>query len=159
MQLTSTAFRDGETIPRRYTEDGENTSPPLAWSGVPPKTQELALIVDDPDAPQADPWVHWLIYNIPAGITALPEGIDRNPTTTGKLAGLHQGRNTWNQNNVGYRGPAPPKGHGTHHYHFKLYALDRSLNLAPLVQKGSLEAAMKKVQVLGTAELIGLYER
>lgn len=159
MRIASSAFEQGQPIPRRFTEDGENLSPPLEWTDLPPKTQEFALIVDDPDAPTTDPWVHWLLYNIPMGVVQLPEGMDRNPTTNDPVAGLHQGRNSWNANNVGYRGPSPPKGSGTHHYHFRIYALNRPLNLAPLVQKGSLEAAFKKVQVLAQAELMGTYER
>jgi len=151
----SPAFIEGHPIPARHTEDGEDLSPALSWSGPPKGTKELALIVDDPDAPTAEPWVHWLIYNIPADSTGLEEGIPRTPTLE-KHAGALQGKNTWGT--IGYRGPAPPKGHGTHHYHFKLYALDSPLSVGPGIDKRTLLEAMSG-HVLGQKEMVGTYQR
>lgn len=155
MTISSTAFADGAAIPARYTAEGKDVSPPLAWSGLPEGTVELAIVCDDPDAPRPEPWVHWVIYNVPASATGLDEGVPPSE----KLAsppGAMQGKNTWPA--TGYRGPAPPPGHGTHHYHFKLYALDQDLPLAPGLTKDQLLAAMKG-HVLDEAELIGTYER
>jgi Raf kinase inhibitor-like YbhB/YbcL family protein len=163
IELTSPAFIDGEPIPTKYTEDGADVSPPLAWLNVPDGTQELALICDDPDAPSPsrpgkDPWVHWLVYKIPAEVRALPEDI---PTTAhlGEPSGALQGRNSWKDGeNVGYRGPAPPKGSGKHRYFFKLYALDTELSLGPKEDKQSLVEAMSG-HVIGKGQLVGTYER
>ena len=157
MKITSRAFGPGQPIPVKYTGDGDDKSPPLALANVPSGAKTLALIVDDPDAPTPQPWVHWVIFNIPAGAAGLPEAEPRK----GKLiepAGATQGVNSWPSDNLGYRGPAPPRGHGVHHYHFKLYALDTSLNLDPGITKNDLLAAMKN-HILAEAELIGTYER
>jgi Raf kinase inhibitor-like YbhB/YbcL family protein len=157
LHLTSPAFAAGQPIPRRHTGDGEDLSPPLSWSGLPVGTRELALIVDDPDAPTPEPWVHWLIYKIPATESegSLSEGI----VPTSQLqdpAGACQGLNSWNT--AGYRGPLPPRGHGSHRYQFRLYALDRRLTLGPNLDKARLLAAIKP-HLLGQAELTGIYER
>jgi Raf kinase inhibitor-like YbhB/YbcL family protein len=160
IELTSTAFEPGGPIPENYTEDGEDVSPPLSWSGVPEGTKELALICDDPDAPSPkrpapDPWVHWVIYKIPAETTGLSEAIPE----TARLddpAGAVQGENSWRT--TGYRGPAPPRGSGTHRYLFKLYALDTELEIEPEVDKQTLITAMSG-HVLGKGQLIGTYER
>lgn len=153
--VRSTAFEDGQPIPGRHTEDGEDLSPELSWSGLPAEAKELALIVDDPDAPTEEPWVHWVIYRIPANIEALAEGIPY-ASVLAAPAGALQGLNTWET--VGYRGPAPPPGHGTHHYHFRLYALDAALELEAELDKSTLLAAIKG-HVLAQGELIGTYER
>jgi Raf kinase inhibitor-like YbhB/YbcL family protein len=153
--LTSTAFAHNQPIPRRHTGDGEDRSPPLSWSGVPERTRELALICDDPDAPTPQPWVHWVIYKIPATATALPEGIPAAAALTSP-AGALQGKNTWGT--IGYRGPAPPRGHGVHHYHFRLYALAAPLEAPPGLEKEALLAKMKDL-VLAEGELIGTYQR
>jgi Raf kinase inhibitor-like YbhB/YbcL family protein len=153
--LKSDAFADGRAIPRRHTEDGEDRSPPLTWSGLPEGTKELALIVDDPDAPRTEPWVHWVLYNIPADIGTLTEGIPQAPTLD-VPPGATQGQNSWGTD--GYRGPAPPQGHGTHHYHFHLYALDAPLRAAQGLDKAGLQKTMQG-HVLAEAELIGTYER
>jgi len=155
MQLTSEAFRANEPIPPRYTADGQDVSPPLAWSDVPAGTKQFALICDDPDAPRPEPWVHWLIYNIPPDVTHLPENIEKTPKPA-VPAGAVQGRNSFRK--IGYGGPAPPRGHGTHHYHFKLYALDAALNLEPGLEKDALLAAMRG-HILAEAELVGTYSR
>jgi len=153
--LKSTAFEPGAVIPRRHTGDGEDLSPPLAWSGLPPDTRELALIVDDPDAPSPEPWVHWVIARIPAADTGIAEGVHPKPAPSFP-AGAIQGKNSWGT--VGYRGPAPPKGHGVHHYHFRLYALDAPLSVASGIDKPGLLKAMQG-HVLAEAELLGIYQR
>jgi len=153
--LSSPAFVDGKPIPKRHTEDGENVSPEVRWSGLPKGTQELVLIVDDPDAPTPEPWVHWLIYNIPADSTGLAEGVSSAPTLQSPKGAL-QGKNSWGT--VGYRGPAPPHGHGLHHYHFKLYALDAPLDAGPGLDKKDLLEAMSG-HVLSHREVVGTYLR
>ncbi|MFH1748266.1 MAG: YbhB/YbcL family Raf kinase inhibitor-like protein [Planctomycetota bacterium] len=145
--IQTTAFDAGKPIPRKYTGDGEDVSPPLTWTGVPAEAQELALICDDPDAPRPEPWVHWVIYKIPADTTGLPEGVP---------AGALQGPNSWPT--TGYRGPAPPRGHGVHHYHFKLYALDSILDLPPGLTKDQLLQRMAG-HIIAEGELVGTYER
>ena len=151
----SDAFADGGAIPRRYGEDGEDLSPPLTWSGLSEGVKELALIVDDPDAPRAEPWVHWVLYKIPADVRTLTEGGPPTPTLN-VPPGAMQGKNSWGTD--GYRGPAPPRGHGTHHYHFRLYALDAPLAAAQDLDKAGLLEAMQG-RVLAEAELVGTYER
>jgi Raf kinase inhibitor-like YbhB/YbcL family protein len=155
LTLSSKAFAAGATISRRYTGDGEDLSPPLAWTGLPAGTQELAIIVVDPDAPSPQPWVHWVVYKIPATESALAEGVHAKPAP-GFPAGTLQGKNSWGT--VGYRGPAPPRGHGVHHYRFKIYALDNALSAAAGLDKPGLQRAMKG-HILEEAELIGTYER
>ncbi|MEX0885847.1 MAG: YbhB/YbcL family Raf kinase inhibitor-like protein [Phycisphaeraceae bacterium] len=158
MRITSPAFSDGERIPKTYTEDGNNISPPLAWADLPRNTAELALIVDDPDAPRDDAFVHWTVYRIPAATPGLPENLPRGVEELREPAGAAQGRTSFGKHNVGYRGPAPPKGHGVHHYHFRLYALDEPLVLAAGVERSALDAAMRG-HILGSAELVATYER
>jgi Raf kinase inhibitor-like YbhB/YbcL family protein len=155
MTIRSDAFDDGRAIPRRYGEDGEDVSPPLTWSGQPEGTRELSLIMDDPDAPTPEPWVHWVLYKVPADVQALPEGLPRTPTLD-TPSGALQGKNSWG--GVGCRGPAPPRGHGVHHYHFRLYALDTPLQAARGLDKCGLTRAMQG-HILAEAELIGTYER
>jgi Raf kinase inhibitor-like YbhB/YbcL family protein len=158
IQVTSTAFADGAKIPVKYTGDGDDVSPPLAWSGLPEGTRELALICDDPDAPTPNPWVHWVIYKIPADCPGLPEGVADSPTLE-EPAGALQGKNSWpSGQKIGYRGPAPPQGHGVHHYFFHLYALDAALALKPGIDKTALLNAMAE-HVLAEGQLVGPYER
>ena len=156
ISITSTAFEAGKPIPKKYTGEGEDLSPPLAWSGIPKGTQEIALICDDPDAPMGT-WVHWVLYKIPADATGLPEGLPREKTLK-TPAGAVQGVNSFSSDNLGYRGPMPPKGHGPHHYHFKLYALDKPVTLAPGVDKKTLLAEIRE-HVLAQGELMGTYQR
>lgn len=157
-KLSSTAFEPGKVIPRKHTGEGGDVSPPLSWEHVPDGTKEFALICDDPDAPTPQPWVHWVIYGISAEVRHLPEGIKNDPKLTQPILAL-QGKNSWDSGKtIGYRGPMPPPGHGTHHYHFKLYALDTPLELAPGATKDQLLRAMKG-HVVALAELIGTYER
>ncbi len=158
IKLTSSAFAEGQRIPRKYTGDGQDVSPPLSWSGVPEGAKELALICDDPDAPTAEPWVHWVLYKIPPTVTSLPEGLPKVAKLS-EPAGALQGKNSWpSGQTIGYRGPAPPPGHGTHHYHFKIYALDTELDLPAGVDKKTLEKAMEG-HVIGQGELVGTYSR
>jgi len=151
MNLSSSAFRHQGEIPARHTCDGENTPPALAWGEAPAGTRSFVLVVDDPDAP--DPrhprqtWVHWLLYNLPADCTGLPEG---QPLP----AGARLGRNDWNA--AGYGGPCPPIGR--HRYFHKLYALDTVLPDLKHPTKSQLEQAMKG-HILIQAELVGTYER
>lgn len=155
LTLQSAAFSDGQPIPRRHTEDGDDLSPALTWATLPADTKQLALIVDDPDAPTEEPWVHWVIYNLPPTSGGLAEGIV--PGGTEPLPeGATQGLNTWGT--IGHRGPAPPPGHGVHHYHFKLYALDAPLGLAEGLDKHALMNAMSG-HILGHGELVGTFER
>ena len=153
MQLTSTAFSAQQEIPSRHTCDGPDLSPPLAWSGVPAGTRSLALVVDDPDAP--DPrapkmtWVHWVVIDLPAETTALPEG------ASGRLpAGAREGLNDWRR--AAWGGPCPPIGR--HRYFFKLYALDIALPELAHPDKAALERAIAG-HILARAELVGRYAR
>jgi Raf kinase inhibitor-like YbhB/YbcL family protein len=150
MQLTSTAFAQGGAIPRKHTGEGPDVSPPLAWSKLPNGTRSLAVIVHDPDAPLVEGgtygFVHWVLYNIPANVAELPEGVQ------GYTAGVN------NMGNRGYNGPMPPNGHGTHHYFFWLFALDDDLDLEPGL---TLWQLLEKIEphVLGMNRLVGSYER
>jgi Raf kinase inhibitor-like YbhB/YbcL family protein len=150
LQLSSSAFSNGGAIPRGYTCEGRDVSPPLAWSGVPPGTRSLALIVDDPDAP--DPvaprmtWVHWVMYDIPPAAGHLAEG-------AAPPAGAKEGPNDWGR--VGWGGPCPPIGR--HRYFFKLYALDVVLGLEG-AEKAQLDFAMRG-HVVAQAQLIGTYQK
>ncbi|MBN1912113.1 MAG: YbhB/YbcL family Raf kinase inhibitor-like protein [Pirellulales bacterium] len=159
IEVTSTAFAEGDRIPVRYTEDGEDISPPIFWSGVPEGTKEFALICDDPDAPTPEPWVHWVIYKIPGNATGLPEHVARTarlkPPET-----ILQGANSWSrpsQPSIGYRGPAPPPG-GVHHYRFTVYALDARTVVEPGLTKKQLLEEIKE-HVIATGRLTGVYSR
>lgn len=151
MQLTSTAFTDGAAIPAKYTCDARNASPPLRWSGVPAGAKSLALIVDDPDAPSGT-WVHWVLYDLPASASELPEDVAKSQYVAG---GAKQGLNDFRH--LGYGGPCPPHGK-PHRYFFKLYALDSLLELKPGVTKKDVESAMEK-HLLAQAQLMGTYQR
>ncbi len=153
--IQSKAFGANQTIPKKYTGEGEDVSPPLSWSNLPDGTKELAMIVDDPDAPIAEPWVHWVLYKIPANTTELPEAVPPAEKVS-QPAGALQGVNT--ADSIGYHGPMPPKGHGVHHYHFKLYALDTPLDLKPGASKKQLLKAMSG-HILAEGELVGIYQR
>jgi Raf kinase inhibitor-like YbhB/YbcL family protein len=155
IEISSGSFGNHQPIPVSFTADGGNVSPELRWSGVPAGTKELALIVDDPDAPKPEPFVHWVAYKISAEATCLPQGLPQ----TKKLhdpPGMMQGLNSFGD--IGYDGPAPPKGHGTHHYHFRVYALDEPLEVQPGVDHKALLASMAG-HVLDEGELVGTYVR
>jgi Raf kinase inhibitor-like YbhB/YbcL family protein len=156
-RLTSSAFDHEATMPTKHTGEGEDVSPPLAWTEVPEGTAGFALICDDPDAPVGT-WNHWLIWDIPADARALPEGVPQEATVEA-VGGARQGTNSFSENNVGYRGPMPSAGHGTHHYHFRLYALDAPLGLEPGADRDAFLEALEDRKVLGEAVLTGLYER
>lgn len=148
--LESSAFKEGGDIPKQYGCKGADISPPLEWSGVPADAKSLALIVDDPDAPMGT-WVHWVIFNIPANSTGLPE--DVKPTNS-LPDGATQGKNDFR--NIGYGGPCPPGG--THRYFFKLYALDTLLQLKAGISKPDLLNAMKG-HIVAEGQLMGRYSR
>ena len=150
MEIKSQAFAQGGFIPAKHTCDGEDVSPSLTWSGAPAGTQSFAVISDDPDAP-AGTWVHWVIWNIPAGTQALEENV---PKLEAPPNGARQGTNDFRR--VGYGGPCPPSG--THRYFFRLYALDAPVDLKSTATKRELEKAMQG-HVLARAELMGKYGR
>ena len=151
--LSSPAFKEGATIPGKYTCDGADVSPSLSWGGAPPGTVTFALIADDPDAP-AGTWVHWVLYDLPAATTQLAENVERSDAPA-SLGGARQGRSDFRH--PGYGGPCPPPG-PAHRYFFKLYALDAPLKLQAGATKWDVEAAMQG-HVLGTAQLMGTYAR
>ncbi len=154
LKLTSTTFTDGGEIPARYTCDSDDISPPLAWEGLPDDTKSVALIVDDPDAPDPNApkmiWVHWVLYNIPPSTTVLPQAVSKTDLPEGTKEGVNDWKDT------GYRGPCPPVGR--HRYFHKLYALDTVLPNLSNPTKAELEAAMAD-HVLAKAELVGTYQR
>lgn len=145
--LTSPAFSANDRIPSQYTCDGDDYSPPLAWQEIPTGTHSFVLIVTDPDAP-AGTWDHWILYNIPASIHALPVNMKALPP------GTQVGENSWHKTT--YNGPCPPDRE--HHYLFKLYALDVVLQLTDGATRPQLEAAMAQ-HILATTELVGRYQR
>lgn len=151
IDLTSTAFQPGATIPKQHTGDGADRSPPLRWSEPPSGTKSFALICDDPDAPRGT-WVHWVLFNLPSQLCELEEGV---PTTEVLAHGAKQGKNDFGK--FGYGGPAPPKGK-PHRYFFKLYALDIALDLLVGTTKAQLEKAMKG-HILAEGQLVGIYGR
>ncbi|HXN41157.1 MAG TPA: YbhB/YbcL family Raf kinase inhibitor-like protein [Myxococcaceae bacterium] len=154
LKLTSSAFSPKGKIPAKYTCEGSDVSPPLAWSGIPPGAKSLALIVDDPDAP--DPrapkmtWVHWVLYDLPVSAHGLPEAVQKDALP----AGTREGLNDWKR--TGYGGPCPPIGE--HRYFFKLYALDTVLPDLGTPTKAQLEKAIQG-HILAQAELVGTYEK
>ncbi|MFL5348624.1 MAG: YbhB/YbcL family Raf kinase inhibitor-like protein [Hyalangium sp.] len=154
LQITSPRFQDGEPIPIAFTAEGEDKAPPLQWGEVPHGTRSLALVVEDPDAP--DPrhpqrtWCHWLLYNIPPGTRNLPEGASRDTLPQG----VREGLNDWHR--AGYGGPCPPIGR--HRYIYRLYALDTVLPDLGSPTRAQLLAAIQG-HVLAEAQLIGTYEK
>lgn len=151
MKIISNAFENGKEIPKKFTCEGENISPELRWENVPPKTKSLVLICEDPDAPIAEPWIHWIVFNIPPTITSFKEG-----QTTKSIPGAQCGKG--NGNTKKYEGPCPPHGHGVHRYFFRLYALDKILDLEEGVIKKDLLNAMNG-HIIAQADLIGKFER
>lgn len=148
IDVTSTSFKDGEDIPLKYTrmEKGENISPQIEWGVLPVGSVSLVVIVDDPDASDGT-WTHWVIYNIPATVTELAEGIVKEPTLAN---GAKQGKNSWG--NIGYDGPEPPSG--KHRYNFKVYALDTMLTLSGEVTKDAVMDALTG-HILGVGRMMG----
>lgn len=154
MKLTSSAFGENQSIPKVYTCEGNDASPPLSWSGIPVSAKSLALIVDDPDAPDpAAPkmtWVHWVLYNIAPSATGLPESVSASALPKGTL----EGNNDWHR--TGYGGPCPPVGR--HRYFHKLYALDTVLPDLNHPDKKALEKAMKG-HIIAETQLVGTYQK
>ena len=151
IHLTSSAFTEGADIPTKYTCDGEDFSPPLSWTGTPQGTRNIALVVDDPDAPGGT-WVHWVLYGIPPDMQELPENI---PDSELAALGGSKGKNDFGD--LGYGGPCPPRG-TPHRYYFKLYALDTELSLGIGVEKEDLLSAMDR-HILASGQLMGKYQR
>ncbi|MFP4682795.1 MAG: YbhB/YbcL family Raf kinase inhibitor-like protein [Ectothiorhodospira sp.] len=151
MQVESPAFADGASIPTRHTGEGEDVSPALSWSGAPSGTRSFAVICHDPDAPLVSPrgtygFVHWVLYNIPASVNALPEGVQDYATGMTDF-----GR-------TGYGGPMPPQGHGTHRYYFWVLALDRDPDLPEGLGQWELLEQVEPA-ILGMNRITGLYRR
>jgi len=151
LRVSSPLWKRGETIPKKYTGDGADVSPPLDFQGVPPGTQSFVLICDDPDAPVGT-WVHWVIYDIPGTAKGLPEGV---VTDASLPDGSRQGRNSWKKS--GYGGPSPPPGK-PHRYFFRLYALRERLHVAPGLSAKEIEAAAQ-AKSIEVAEYMGTYGR
>ena len=149
--ITSTAFRHGDVIPKKYTGDGADVSPPLAWADAPGQTAAFVLICADPDAP-AGTWTHWVLYDIPATTNALPENLPPDKTVAG---GAKHGINDFRR--YGYGGPAPPPGR-PHRYVFRLYALKDKTGLPPGADRKEVLKAMEG-RILGEAGLMGMYGR
>jgi hypothetical protein len=147
LNVTSGAFRSGEALPRSATADGENVPPTLSWRGVPTGARSIVVLCEDPDAPLPKPFVHWIVYGLPARDTTLDAAL---------LAIAQQGKNTLGA--VGYTGASPPLGHGVHHYHFQVFALDITVTLGPGTGRGALLDAMDS-HVVAAGDLVGTYAR
>jgi Raf kinase inhibitor-like YbhB/YbcL family protein len=145
LRVSSPDFKGHGRIPERHTSDGEDVSPTLEWSGVPEGTKAFAIVVHDPDAPLVDGFTHWVAYNIPGDATGLPEGASDHVAGTNSLG------------NAAYNGPAPPLGHGVHHYYFWVYALDDDLYLEPGLDRRALLDRIED-HVIEQARMIGTYE-
>jgi len=151
IEIKSSAFQEGGIIPRKYTCDAEDISPPLSWTAPPAETKSLVLICDDPDAPVGT-WVHWVLYNLPPDVTELPEGVPPDRTV---LGGAMQGTNDFRK--IGYGGPCPPRG-PAHRYFFKLYAVDFQPELRPGMRKKDVLKAIEG-HILAQGQLMGRYKR
>ena len=149
LKLTSSAFRDGDSIPDKYSKLGGNASPPLGWSGIPGSAKSLALIVDDPDAPSGL-FVHWVVYGVPTNMDGFPENV---PGKAELPRGIRQGRNGFGD--VGYGGPQPPRG--THRYFFHLYALNHDIQLPAGANREDLDKAMRG-HIVEEARLMGTFQ-
>jgi Raf kinase inhibitor-like YbhB/YbcL family protein len=145
LKITSSAFEDHGRIPERHTSDGEDVSPALSWTGVPDGTGSFAVVVHDPDAPLVDGFTHWVIYNLPAQTSELSEGTEEGTS----------GMNSMGK--TGYMGPAPPPGHGPHHYYFWVYALDDDLDLPDGLDRRALIDSIED-HVIEQARVVGIYE-
>jgi Raf kinase inhibitor-like YbhB/YbcL family protein len=155
LTVSSPAFKDGQPIPEEHTDYGKGKSIPLSWSDLPPRTRSVAIVMDDPDAKTARPFVHWVIYNIPAGTTSLEAGLPTKPRLDAPKGAL-QGSNS--KGSTGYFGPRPPKRDPPHHYHIKVYALDQELTIEPGSDEDTLLKATKG-HVLGQGELTGTVQK
>lgn len=155
LTVTSPAFKHGEPIPATYSAYGEDVSPPLVIANVPVKTQSLVVLVEDPDAKEPKPYIHWVIYNLPASQTSLRTGVPTQIRLT-QLGRAEQGPNS--RGSTGYFGPKPPVGDPPHHYHFMVFALDTKLNVGPNADRHKVLVAMKG-RVLAKGELIGTFQK
>lgn len=158
-QISSSAFEDGKAIPKKFTQEGENISPALGWTDVPQSAQELALICEDPDAPNITPYIHWVIYNIDPRINSLPQGVSsetKSSLESSLVSRAKQGKNS--SGKIGYIGPMPPKGHGWHRYYFRLFALDQKLDLEAGLSASDLLERIRN-HVIAEAEIVGRYQR
>jgi hypothetical protein len=153
--VSSDQFGSGDPIPLKHSADGQNISPALSWRGLPPDTQSIVLLAEDPDAPTPNPFVHWIAYNIPISAHGMPEAISHDEQMQQPIP-MRQGKNSGMK--IGYTGCAPPKGDTPHHYHFQFFALDRMLDLNPAAGRSALLKAMKG-RVLAKGELVGTYQR
>jgi Raf kinase inhibitor-like YbhB/YbcL family protein len=151
--LASPAFQNGDSIPRQYTCDGADVSPPLDWLASPAGATSFALIVEDPDAPGGT-FIHWVLYDLPGATASLPEGVPKSAELP-QVGGARQGRTSFGR--TGYGGPCPPPG-SAHHYHFRLFALNATLGLGAGASRDQVMSAMQAHE-LGRAELVGLYAR
>jgi hypothetical protein len=144
LKITSPAFKHHQRIPDRHSGDGEDVSPELMWSGAPDGTRAFAIVVHDPDAPLVDGFTHWVAYKIPGDANHLPQGGGEAVNGTNSMG------------NAGYNGPAPPPGHGTHHYYFWIYALDEDLDLEPGLDR---RALLERIEdhVIEQARLVGTF--
>jgi Raf kinase inhibitor-like YbhB/YbcL family protein len=153
LDINSTVFESGGTIPEKYSCDGENISPPIEWRGVPSEAESLVLVCDDPDAGSVDPFTHWVLYNIPANAVRLPESFND------QMESLHwdgtQGRNSFG--NTRYDGPCPPTGEN-HRYFFRMYALDEDLDLPPGMNRDQILHRIED-HVIEHAEMEGRFSR
>jgi len=158
VRVTSRAFAAGTPVPKKhaYAGEGQNVSPEISWAGIPTGAREIAFLCDDPDAPTPKPWVHWVAYRIPADAKGFPEGVPNKPGPLENPPGMLQGKNNWDE--IGWGGPLPPPGHGVHHYHFQVFALDTHLQLMGGATKEDLLRAIEG-HVLARGELVGTYER
>lgn len=152
LKITSTAFKEGDDLPVQLTCDGADQSPPLTWTGVPMEAQSLALMMEDPDAPNGT-FTHWILYNIPRDIDGLPQGVE-NKEDLGQ--GIRQCTNSFG--NLGYGGPCPPSGHGSHRYFFRVYALDSPILLNEGAKREDFLNAIEG-HILDEGHLMGRYER
>lgn len=155
LRFTSAAFSSQESIPREYTCEGADVSPPLEWNAVPDGTESLVLIVDDPDAP-GQTFTHWVLFNVPSTETSLPRDLQVDAQFGGADPAPREGKNDFGD--VGYGGPCPPPGDGEHRYFFRLFAVDRTLDLDAGVSKAEVLSAIED-HVLDQAEVVGTYER
>lgn len=154
IKVSSPAFEAMAAIPKVYSCEGDDLSPALAWNGIPDGTKSIALIMDDPDAPVGT-WVHWVVYNLPAGTTGLPEGASKAKSETSSLPeGALHGQNSWKR--ADYGGPCPPSG--KHRYFFHLYALDAVLDMPQGPSRKDLDKAMEG-HIIGQGELVGTYQK
>jgi Raf kinase inhibitor-like YbhB/YbcL family protein len=154
IEVHSASFGDDHVIPARFTHsDGDDVSPALRWHGVPESAAEIVVLCEDPDAPSSKPFVHWIAYGIAPVDGGLIEGVRAEPRAD---SGMMQGKNSMHAD--GYAGPAPPPGHGVHHYHFQIFALGRRLDLEPGANRDDIVEAMRG-HVIAAGEVVGTYER